>query len=146
VSTRRNIPDPNINGLYEEIDKCIEVASDSAVDALQNVVIPNEALGTVLQLAQLRTRPRGGPAVEWRTQPHPAVADTSGSTLKGRIKWFNSRDGMGYIAVGRGFEVPVHCQDFEVFSRAPKAGDQVEFAIVDNRACQVRLTETPDAT
>ncbi|WP_159039613.1 cold shock domain-containing protein [Streptomyces sp. TP-A0356] len=113
--------------------------SDSAVDSLHNVISLSDGLSQVIQRAGVMRRHEHLPDedhldLEPRTARSPADA-----VLRGRIKWFDAREGMGYIAVARGSEVPVHCQDFKVFSRAPKPGEQVEFVIEHGRACDVRL-------
>ncbi|MFI6567082.1 cold shock domain-containing protein [Streptomyces sp. NPDC050534] len=127
----------------QAFDKYVAAVSDSAVDSLHNVISLGDGLNQVIQRARVMPRPERQRDNEQQGS-EPAQAGSPGEpVLRGRIKWFDSREGMGYIAVTRGREVPVHCQDFKVFSRAPKPGEQVEFVIKNGRAGDVRLLMPP---
>ncbi|MFF5481048.1 cold shock domain-containing protein [Streptomyces sp. NPDC012935] len=130
----------------QAFDKYVASVSDSAVDSLHNVISLGDGLSQVIERARVMPRREQRPDEE-RLGPEPGHARWPGdAVLTGRIKWFDAREGMGYIAVSRGREVPVHCQDFKVFSRAPKPGEEVEFVIRHGRASDVRLLKpTTDA-
>ncbi|MHB9847626.1 cold-shock protein [Streptomyces krungchingensis] len=123
----------------QAFDKYVESVSDSAVDSLDNVISLGDALNQVIRRARAMPRPERLPDDDRLDLGPCSVRPIGGAVLTGRIKWFDAREGVGYIAVAQGGEVPVHCQDFKVFSRAPKPGEQVEFVIAYGRACDVRL-------
>ncbi|MEU5633655.1 cold shock domain-containing protein [Streptomyces rishiriensis] len=103
-----------------------------------------DALSQVIQRAHAMPRHVQLPDDDHRTRDPHTELSLGSAVLTGRIKWFDSREGMGYIAVSQGHEVPVHCQDFKVFLRAPKPGEQVEFVIENGWASDVRLLRLPD--
>lgn len=130
----------------QAFDKYVAAVSDSAVDSLHNVISLGDGLNQVIQRARVMPRHKQQRDNEQLVPERAQARPPGDAVLKGRIKWFDAREGMGYIAVARGREVPVHCQDFKVFSRAPKPGEQVEFVIKNGRAGDVRLLKpTSDA-
>jgi cold shock protein len=65
----------------------------------------------------------------------------------GKVKWFDSEKGFGFLARDDGGEVFVHSSALPAGTTALKQGQRVEFGIVEGRkgaqALQVRLLEAP---
>jgi len=63
----------------------------------------------------------------------------------GRVKWFDTEKGFGFIASDEGDEVFLHASALPEGSGAPKPGAKVEFSIADGRrgpsAMAVTITE-----
>lgn len=63
----------------------------------------------------------------------------------GRVKWFDTEKGFGFIASDEGDEVFLHASALPEGSSAPKPGAKVEFSVADGRrgpsAMQVTVTE-----
>ena len=67
----------------------------------------------------------------------------------GKVKWFDSEKGFGFLARDDGGEVFVHSSALPAGTTALGKGQRVEFGIVEGRkgaqALQVRLLEAPPA-
>jgi cold shock protein len=65
----------------------------------------------------------------------------------GKVKWFDSEKGFGFLARDDGGEVFVHSSALPAGTTALRQGQRVEFGIVEGRkgaqALQVRLLEAP---
>jgi cold shock protein len=65
----------------------------------------------------------------------------------GKVKWYDSEKGFGFLARDDGGEVFVHSSALPAGTTALKQGQRVEFGIVEGRkgaqALQVRLLESP---
>jgi CspA family cold shock protein len=65
----------------------------------------------------------------------------------GKVKWFDSEKGFGFLARDDGGEVFVHSSALPAGTTALRQGQRVEFGIVEGRkgaqALQVRLLEPP---
>ena len=63
----------------------------------------------------------------------------------GRVKWFDTEKGFGFIASDEGDEVFLHASALPEGSGAPKPGAKVEFSVADGRrgptAMAVTITE-----
>ena len=65
----------------------------------------------------------------------------------GKVKWYDSEKGFGFLARDDGGEVFVHSSALPAGTTALKSGQRVEFGIVEGRkgaqALQLRLLEAP---